>query len=137
MERIVHEGLRPRVAVVWTPFQLRVHGDRVVGGGRINTPLVHERSLVNSLDVGGGVIGGVALSSFMATTRSMLELSIVISVWYAASAVAGSTTRHLLSQWPAPLWLCTVQFVTASCVRAAPVRLRCVVPTNHGGVANS
>ena len=38
-----------------TPFQLRVHGDRVVGGGRINTPLVHERSLVNSLDVGGGV----------------------------------------------------------------------------------
>lgn len=51
------------------------------------------------------------------TTATMFMLLLTVVAWYAASAVAGSSTRRILQAYPAPVLLVAVQFTVSALVR--------------------
>ena len=55
----------------------------------------------------------------MGTRSGCLPTHVVIEiiVWYASSAVAGSSTRRVLQLWPAPVTLCLLHLGASTIVR--------------------
>ena len=61
-------------------------------------------------------MGDTSRAQARPNVREMVTLGIIVAVWYSASAGAGSSTRRLLTSWPAPLLLCTCHFVASVAV---------------------